>query len=72
MVSKDKGVQIKVGKDFFDKLFEPSRREIEKKLGVRVGQKQFSSMILKSGITFKPKLMKLFKNAPTKNSRKKR
>ncbi len=72
MIFKDKGVQIKVGKDFFDNLFEPARKQMEKELGVKVGQKQVSSMIFKSGIQFKPKLLKFAKNVPKKNKRKKR
>lgn len=72
MTFKDKGVQIKVGKDFFDNLFEPARREMERELGVRIGQKQVSSMIFKSGIKFRPQLLRFVKNVPRTNKRKKR
>ena len=72
MAFKEKGVKINVGKDFFDRLFEPARRDLERELGVRVSQKKFTSMVLKSGIKFKPKLRKFIKNGTSKNKRKKR
>lgn len=72
MVLKDKGVQIKVSTNFFNGVFEPSRRAVEKELGIRVSQKEFSSMIFQSGLKFKPKLLTLKKNGTRKNKIKKR
>lgn len=70
MIFKDKGVQIQVETDFFDNLFEPKRRDLEKILGVTIGQKQFTSMIQE--FKFKPKISNIFKNGTTKNNKKKR
>ncbi len=53
---RKKPTHMVVDKDFFEKLFEPSRRNIEKKLGIRLTQPSFTRMLFKSKINLTPKL----------------
>ncbi|KKN17074.1 hypothetical protein LCGC14_0969520 [marine sediment metagenome] len=50
---KDKGVSVKLHTKFFDEIFEPARRELEKQTGVRVGQISFTKFLAKNKIQIK-------------------
>ena len=57
MAKKRKTTFMSVDVDFFDQVFEPARRKTMKKLGIsRLGQREFSQMIFKSGMKFDIKL----------------
>lgn len=61
-------VHIKVSPLFFDKIFEPKRKEMEIKLGIRLTQPSFSEFIAKSNGYFNlPKSSNRF--APKKKKR---
>ena len=62
MVVRKSHVNIQVDRDFFEKMFEPSRRNIEKQIGVKVTQTNFSRMLFKSNIDLNPKLNLDFNN----------
>ncbi len=67
MATRRKTTFMSVDVDFFDELFEPARKRTMKKLGIsKLGQREFSKMILKSGIKFDIKLNK----KPIKNVKK--
>lgn len=66
MVLKKKSVTVKLDSDFFDKSFEPSRKKIEKQIGTRVSQADFTKMLFNSKINLDIKL----KNLPRNNVRK--
>lgn len=75
MVSKRDFVTMNVDKGFFDNLFEPARRKTQEDLGLqRLGQKDFSALIFKSGIKFDIKMKDLggINELPKINKRKKR
>ena len=58
---------MSVDVDFFDKVFEPARKRTMEKLGItKLGQREFSQMIFKSGINFDIKLNK----KPVRNVKK--
>ncbi len=72
MVIKKRNVTMQVGSNFFDKIFEPSRRKVEKQLGLKIGQVAFTEMLAKNKISLDIKLNKdIFLNAPKKKGRKK-
>ena len=50
---KDKGVVIKIHTKFFNEIFEPARKELEKQTGVRVGQLDLTEFLAKKKIRFK-------------------
>ncbi len=56
MAVRKTNVLINVDKDFFEKVFEPSREKIQKQLGVRVSQTKFTRMLFKNKIDLTPKL----------------
>jgi len=56
MVVRNNHVNIQVDRDFFDKMFEPSRKKIEKQIGVKITQSKFSRMLFKSKVNLNPKL----------------
>ncbi len=57
MAKKRKTTFMSVDVDFFDQVFEPARRKTMKELGVsKLGQREFSQMIFKSGMKFDIKL----------------
>ena len=56
MAVRKTNVLINVDKDFFEKVFEPSREKIQKQLGVRVSQTKFTRMLFKKKIDLTPKL----------------
>ncbi len=67
MATRRKTTFMSVDVDFFDELFEPARKRTMKKLGVsKLGQREFSKMLLKSGMSFDIKLNK----KPIKNVKK--
>jgi len=48
-----KTVNVSVDRDFFDFLFEPSRKSTQKKFGLdRLTQKDFTKMMFKSNMKF--------------------
>ena len=49
-------VTISVDRDFFEKLFEPSRHKIQEQLGIKVSHPRFSRMLLKGNVNLIPKL----------------
>ena len=53
MARRKKGVVINVDMDFFDRRFEPARKELEKQLGVRVSQTTFTHLLDKQNISLK-------------------
>ena len=40
-------VSVKLHKDYFDKIFEPGRRSLEKKFGVRFSQTKYTEYLVK-------------------------
>ncbi len=56
MAVRNKKVLINVDMDFFRNTFEPARERIQKKLGVRVSQINFTRMLFKNKIDLTPKL----------------
>ncbi len=50
---RDKGVHVELNKRFFDEIFEPARKELERQTGVRVGQMNFTEFLAKKKIKFK-------------------
>ncbi len=57
MVMKRKTTFMSVDADFFDQVFEPARKRTMDKLGIsKLGQREFSQMIFKSGMKFDIKL----------------
>lgn len=50
---KDKGVSVKLHKKFFDEIFEPTRKELEKQIGGRVGQINFTEFLAKKKVKLK-------------------
>ncbi len=75
MVSKRDFVTMNVDKAFFDNLFEPSRIKAQQRLGLkRLGQKDFSAMIFKSGIKLDIKMKDIggISELQKRNKRKKR
>ncbi len=56
MAMKENHISIRVDKDFFEQVFEPSREKIQKKLGVRISQPKFTRMLFKNNIDLTPKL----------------
>lgn len=72
MVVKKRNVTMQVGFNFFDKIFEPSRRKVEKQLGLKVGQVAFTEMLAKNKVNLDIKLNKdIFANVVKKKGRKK-
>lgn len=71
MAKGKRNVTVQVGTNFFDKVFEPSRRNVEKQLGIKVGQAAFSEMLFRSNIKLNIKLNKSLifngKKKPKKN-----
>lgn len=61
MAVKKTGIFIHVDRDFFEKIFEPSREKIQNELGVRVSQSKFTRMLFKNNIDLTPKLNFNFK-----------
>ncbi len=55
-------VAIRVDRDFFDKIFEPTRKQMEKKLGVRVSQTKLTRMMFVNKMDITPKLNLNFKS----------
>lgn len=59
MASKRNIVPLIVDVDFFDKVFEPARKNAMRKLGLsKLGQREFSKMIFKSNMKLDIKLNK--------------
>lgn len=56
MVKGKRNVTVQVGTNFFEKMFEPSRKNVEKQLGIKVGQAAFSEMLFKSNVKLNIKL----------------
>ncbi len=50
---KEAGVSVRMNKSFFEDIFEPARRELEKQVGVKVGQLDFTEFLAKKKIRFK-------------------
>ena len=50
---RDKGVSVKLHTKFFDEIFEPARKKLEKQIGVRVGQLDFTEFLAKKKIQIK-------------------
>ncbi len=53
MISKNKGVTVVLDTDFFDNIFEPARKDLEKQLGTKVSQKNFTNILSKKNINLK-------------------
>ena len=47
---RDKGVSVKLHTKFFDEIFEPASKKLEKQIGVRVGQLDFTELLAKKKI----------------------
>ena len=52
-IVRDKGVSVKLHLKFFNEIFEPARKELEKQIGVRVGQLDFTEFLAKRKIQFR-------------------
>ena len=50
---KDRGVHVILHKSFFDNIFEPARRKLEKQKGIKVGHLDFTKFLAKKQIKFK-------------------
>ena len=50
---KDKGVSVKLHTKFFNEIFEPARKRLEKQTGVRIGQLNFTEFLAKKKIQIK-------------------
>ncbi len=50
---KDKGVHVQIHKSFFDNIFEPARKKLEKQTGTKVGQMDFTKFLANKQIKFK-------------------
>lgn len=67
-MAQDKGVAVKLHTKFFDEIFEPARKELEKQTGVRVGQINFTEFLAKKKIKFRlPKQRFNIKNKSPKS-----
>lgn len=64
---KKRPVNIKVSKLFFDKFFEPKRKEMENILGKRISQPDFTEYLVKTKINFKMPKFKSKKHFPRNN-----
>lgn len=51
MVRRKNKVNIAVSRKFFENVFEPERKNLERQLGVRVGQIPFTEILAKQKIT---------------------
>ncbi|MHA1201364.1 MAG: hypothetical protein ACTSQ4_02430 [Candidatus Heimdallarchaeaceae archaeon] len=69
MVNRDK-VIIAVDRRFFEKVFEPPRQKLEKKLGMNISQQNFTKMLSNSG--FKIKTIDLDMKSLDLNKRRRR
>ena len=49
---KVKAVSMKVSQNFFDNVFEPDRRRLEKQIGTRVTQVGFTEFLAKKKVKF--------------------
>ena len=47
-----KNVSVKISKSFFDNIFEPERKKLEKQIGTRVGQISFTEFLAKKKVKF--------------------
>ncbi len=57
MAARHRTTCMQVDNKFFDGLFEPARKRAMKKLGIsKLGQREFSEMIFKSGMSLDIKL----------------
>ncbi len=50
---KDKGVSVRLHTKFFNEIFEPARKELERQTGVRVGQLDLTEFLAKKKIKFR-------------------
>lgn len=66
MVKRDIVTMI-VDRGFFDDVFEPSRKKLEKQLGARVTQKSFTQMLKKNKVNLNINLKGFNKNVKKKN-----
>jgi hypothetical protein len=63
--------QIAVDSDFFKNVFEPSRKNYEKKLKIKISQPKFTKMLMNNGFRFNmPKLDKKIKIVGGKKNKK--
>ena len=44
---------IRVDKNYLENIFEPNRRELEKKLGIKLSQTQFTKYLARANLGFK-------------------
>ncbi len=51
-MGKDKGVSVRINTKFFNEIFEPERKKLEKQTGVRVGQLNFTEFLAKNKVKF--------------------
>ncbi len=52
-MGKSSGVTLRLDRLFFDNIFEPARRDLEKQMGVKVGQLEFTRFLAKKNVKFK-------------------
>ena len=70
MVFKKKKVTMTVSSMFFDDIFEPSRKRIEKQLGTKVTQVDFTDMLAKKKVNLNVKLNSNFRLNGKKKTKK--
>ncbi len=69
-MSKDNGVNVRIAKSFFDNIFEPARRDLEKETGVRIGQVKFTEFLAKKNIKLRlPKQKINIRSKPIRTKR---
>ena len=66
---KNKTVATRLDRKFFDTVFEPKRKELEKELGIKITQNKFSGMI--KGFKLNLKLPRSMNNVRTRKLKKK-
>ena len=66
MASKNKKVNMSVDPGFFDNVFEPSRKNVERQLGTKVGQVKFTRMLERGGVKLDLKILGVKRNVKKK------
>ena len=68
MVTQHRGISLKLDKNFFEKVFEPNRKQLQKILEIKITQQRFSKMI--KGFKFNLNLKNEIKNEKFKKFKK--
>ena len=71
-IPKVKGVHVIIHPNFFDNIFEPKRRETEKRLNKPISQMEFTNLLAMSNVNLTVKLKSPSMNMKFAPKRKKR